>query len=77
MVAKEREGGRKQAQDMGWPCCVSCQVPRISPPHRLQPGARALEDSGGGGGETGRLTLITEGSLPGSPLETLNNAVLH
>lgn len=27
--------------------------------------------------EKRRLTLITEGSLPGSPLETLNDAVLH
>lgn len=49
----------------------------MSPSHLIHPDARTLEACGGKGRGAGGLTLITEGPLPGSPLETLNDAVLH
>lgn len=52
--------------------------PKEEPTHQpLPPGAGTPEDEGRGGAETGGLTLITEGPFPGSPLEALDDAVLH
>lgn len=62
MVAMGQGKGRKLAQDMGW---TLCSFPAASPA------------GSHGWGRCYGLTLITEGPLPRSPLETLNDAVLY
>lgn len=57
----------------------SCLLPgpKDEPTWTDTPGYKEPREQGGEGRGAGQLTLITEGPLPGSPLETLNNAVLH
>lgn len=80
-----REERREEEADLGHgmapcaPSCFSCQVPYMSPPHPTSyTQAKGPYRAGEGEAEAlSELTLVTEGPLPGSPLETLNNAVLH